>query len=62
MDEMKNIVDLIISKGLRDRFKIMIGGAPITQNFCDAIGADCYTPDAASAAEEALKMCCRGQA
>ena len=31
----------------------MIGGAPITQSFCDSIGADAYTPDAASAAEVA---------
>jgi methanogenic corrinoid protein MtbC1 len=34
--------------------KIMIGGAPVTQAFCDQIGADSYSPDAASAAEGAV--------
>ena len=34
----------------------MVGGAPVTQSFCDAIGADCYTPDAATAAETALEL------
>ena len=43
-------------KGLRDQVKIMIGGAPITQSFCDSIGADCYTADAASCADEAIKF------
>lgn len=57
MGEMKNIIDLIVSQGLRNRFKIMIGGAPITQGYCDDIGADCYTQDAASAADEAFKLC-----
>lgn len=54
MNEMKNVVDLIKSSDLADKVSIMIGGAPITQNFCDQIGADCYTPDAATAAEAAL--------
>ena len=45
------------AKGIRDKVKIMIGGAPVTQSFCDSIGADCYTADAASAADEALKFC-----
>ena len=35
-------------KGIRDKVKIMVGGAPVTQSFCDSIGADCYTADAAS--------------
>ncbi len=53
MGEMKNIVDLFTKEGLRDQVKIMIGGAPINQEYCDAIGADAYAPDAASAAEVA---------
>ena len=40
----------------RERFKIMIGGAPITQSFCTTIGADIYTPDAASAADAAIGL------
>ena len=40
----------------RKDFKIMVGGAPITQEFCDEIGADVYTPDAASAGQAAKKL------
>ena len=57
MGEMKNVVELCVEKGIRDKVKIMIGGAPVTQSFCDSIGADCYTPDAASAADAALNYC-----
>lgn len=57
MGEMKNVVSAAIDKGIRDKVKIMVGGAPITQSFCDSIGADCYTPDAASAADAALAFC-----
>ncbi len=53
MDEMKNVVDLCKAEGIRDNVKIMIGGAPITDAFCEEIGADKYTPDAASAADAA---------
>jgi 5-methyltetrahydrofolate--homocysteine methyltransferase len=47
----KDVIKAIKSAGLRDRVKIMVGGAPVTQSFADEIGADAYTPDAASAAE-----------
>ena len=53
MTEMKNVVELLEEKGLHDKIKVMIGGAPITQAFADEIGADCYTLDAASAAQAA---------
>ena len=57
MGEMKAVVDLCVEKGIRDQVKIMIGGAPVTQSFCDSIGADCYTADAASASDAALAYC-----
>lgn len=57
MGEMKHVVEAAAAKGIRDKVKIMIGDAPVTQSFCDSIGADCYTADAASAADEALKFC-----
>ena len=57
MAEMKNVVELVEEKGLHDQIKIMIGGAPVTQYFCETIGADCFTPDAASAAEAAVEIC-----
>jgi 5-methyltetrahydrofolate--homocysteine methyltransferase len=47
----KDVIDAIKNAGLRDRVKIMVGGAPVTQGFADEIGADAYTADAASAAE-----------
>lgn len=53
MGEMKNVVDLCVAEGIRDRVKVMIGGAPITDAYCAEIGADGYTSDAASAAEMA---------
>lgn len=55
MGEMKAVVDLCVEKGIRDKVKILIGGAPITQAFCDQIGADVYTADATSCSEEAMK-------
>lgn len=55
MGEMKNVVELVRNDDvLSKNAKIMIGGAPVTQAFCDEIGADIYTEDAASAAEIAL--------
>lgn len=57
MMEMKEVVKKAEEAGIRGKVKIMIGGAPITQDFCDSIGADYYTLDAASAADVALKIC-----
>jgi len=57
MGEMENIVAAAKEEGIRDNIKIMIGGAPVTDNFCKKIGADYYTPDAASAADVALSIC-----
>lgn len=49
----KDIIDALKAAGLRDKVKVMVGGAPVTQAFANEIGADAYTPDAASAAEKA---------
>jgi len=54
MPSMKNAVEAIHSSGLSA--KVIIGGAPVTQAYCDAIGADGYSPDAASAAELARRL------
>jgi 5-methyltetrahydrofolate--homocysteine methyltransferase len=51
MTSQRDIIEAIKTAGMRDRVKIMVGGAPVTQSFADEIGADAYTPDAASAAE-----------
>ncbi|MDD3946569.1 MAG: corrinoid protein [Clostridia bacterium] len=50
MTSQKDIIDAIKKAGLRDKVKIMVGGAPVTEAFAKQIGADAYTPDAASAA------------
>ena len=57
MPEMKAVVDAVKASPLAGKVKVMIGGAPVTQAYCDIIGADCYTPDAASAADAALTFC-----
>ena len=51
MTMQKETIDALKSAGLRDKVKVMVGGAPVTQDYADEIGADAYTPDAASAAE-----------
>jgi methanogenic corrinoid protein MtbC1 len=57
MNGMKGVLEVAKASGIRDKVTVMIGGAPITDSFCKSIGADIYTPDAATAAEEALKVC-----
>jgi len=54
MTYMKEVVKAAEDSGLRKELTIMVGGAPVTENFCQSIGADIYTADAASAAEQAL--------
>ena len=53
MVNQKATIDALKEAGLRDQVKVMVGGAPVTQAFADEIGADTYTPDAATAAEVA---------
>ena len=57
MCEMENVVKQANEAGIHGKVKIMVGGAPVTQAFCEQIGADCYTPDAASAADAAVAFC-----
>ena len=52
----KDVVEALKAEGIRENVRVMVGGAPITQEFADEIGADCYTLDAASAAKEAKRM------
>jgi len=53
MGVMKEVVDLFVKEGIRNKAIIMVGGSPITDGYCKSIGADIYTPDAASAADAA---------
>ena len=54
MNEMEAVVKKAEEAGIRDEIFIMVGGAPITQEYCDKIGADCYTSDASSASDAAM--------
>lgn len=57
MGVMEKVVEAAEAAGIRDKVTIMIGGAPVTQAFCEQIGADVYTADAASAADAAVAHC-----
>ena len=56
MPAMKDTVDALNASKDRERFKILVGGAPITQDFANQINADSYAPDAASAAKAAKAL------
>jgi len=51
MLHMKDTIELLKEEGLRDKVKVIVGGAPISQDFADEVGADGFAPDAASATE-----------
>lgn len=56
MTAMKTTLEALEEAGVRDKIKTMIGGAPVTQNYADEIGADGYARDAASAADKAKEL------
>jgi len=56
MPEMKKIIQSLVKAGIRDRVKIMIGGAPVNQKYAQEVGADGYGPDAASAVDLARAL------
>ena len=53
MPKMQDCIDRLKERGLRDKYIVMVGGAPVNESFARQIGADYYTPDAATAAEVA---------
>ncbi len=57
MSVMEEVVKKAEEAGIRDKVKIMIGGAPVSDEYCKKIGADIYTVDAASAADAAVEFC-----
>jgi len=56
MPEIQATIKAIEDAGLRDKVKIMIGGAPVTQAFAEEVGADAYTPDAGAASVKAVEL------
>jgi 5-methyltetrahydrofolate--homocysteine methyltransferase len=59
MPYMKVVIDTLVEKGLRDDYIILVGGAPLNEEFGKAIGADAYCRDAAVAVETAKQMVAR---
>jgi len=57
MPKMKEVVHARDESGLDGKIKILVGGAPVTQQYADEIGADGYAPDAASAMDTARELC-----
>lgn len=62
MVHIKDVVAELAKSPLAGKVKIMIGGAPVNEAFREKIGADCYTPDASTAAERALEICAAARA
>jgi methylmalonyl-CoA mutase cobalamin-binding domain/chain len=56
MPYQKEVIDDLVSMGLREKFKVMIGGGPVTRQYAESIGADGYGRDAIEAVEEAKKL------
>lgn len=56
MPYMKVVIDALKEQGLRDKYIVMVGGAPLNQEFGDAVGADAYCRDAADAATTAIRL------
>ncbi|MGB9596501.1 MAG: cobalamin B12-binding domain-containing protein, partial [Candidatus Poribacteria bacterium] len=56
MSSMKDIIEGLIEAGLREKVKVLIGGAPVTQDFADKIKADGYARDAGSAIHKAAEL------
>ena len=56
MPAIEKVVVALNEAGVRDQVTVLVGGAPVTQEFCDQIGADIYTADGASAAKKAAEV------
>ena len=56
MEYHKDVVDALTDAGIREEVKVMIGGAPVSEDFAKQVGADGYAPDAATAADLALSF------
>ena len=59
MVEMKKTIDALKEAGLREKVKVIVGGAPLTQAFADEIGADGYAYDAPGAAQKCSELVSR---
>ncbi len=53
---MRDVIEALKEAGFREKVRVMVGGAPITQSFADSIGADGYAPDVPSAVAKAKEL------
>ena len=56
MTGMKVVIDMLAAEGIRDRTKVLVGGAPVTQSYCDKIGADIYGESASETAQKVVAL------
>ena len=56
MPKMKDVIEVLKEAGLRDKTRVLVGGAPLTQQYAETIGADGYAPDASSAVAKAKDL------
>ena len=56
MASMETIIEALVEAGVRNRVKVMVGGAALTQDYAESIGADAYAGDAVSATERAKEL------
>lgn len=56
MENMKKVIDLLNERGIRDQFKVMIGGGPVSESFARDIGADAYSENASEAVKVAKSL------
>jgi len=56
MASMSNTIEALTEAGVRDKVKVMVGGAPLTQDFADKVGADAFASDAGSASRIAKQL------
>lgn len=56
MGGMKKVIEMLNERGIRDKYKVMVGGSPISKKFADEIGADIYTANAVEAAAAAKEV------
>ena len=59
MPYMKVVIDTLVEQGIRDEYTVIVGGAPLNEQFAEAIGADAYCRDAAVAVETAKSIMSR---
>jgi 5-methyltetrahydrofolate--homocysteine methyltransferase len=53
---MQQVVELLEERGLHDRIKVIIGGAPVSESFANEIGADAYSYDSANAVDTVKRL------